>query len=147
MLFASQCRRCLRSREHGRLTEIHPQMEAEIRSNREAGYGQACLDASSGKSLFLRHALMISRMRFMLERACWGSDGRVEMSMFRPDLDTYRVTAPAISAIRKADGSGYVWTELDHEEKLPVKPDAIFSLQVRGNQTSLQPDSPLCVRG
>lgn len=119
--------------EHGRLTEIHPQMEAEIRQNREADYATAWLDATaSGKSLFLRHALMISRMRFMLERACWASadsaDGQVELSMFRPDVPAYRITAPQVAA-KRLDNGRFDWAETEKEEKLPVKPDAIFSLR------------------
>lgn len=113
--------------EYGRLAEIHPQMEGELRQNREAKYGAAWLDASSGKSLFLRHALMVSRTRFMLEMACFQSGGKVELSMFRPDLGPYRITAPAIAAKRQEDGR-YEWAETDKEEKLPIKPDAIFSL-------------------
>lgn len=113
--------------EYGRLADIHPQMESELRQNREAKYGAAWLDASSGKSLFLRHQLMISRMRFMLEMACFGSAGQVDLSMFRPDLTAYRVTAPAIAAKRQEDGR-YEWAETDKEEKLPIKPDAIFSI-------------------
>ncbi len=116
--------------EHGLLDEVHPQMEAEVRQNREAKYGEAWLDASSGKSLFLRHQLMISRLRYMLEMACWSSDGRVELSLFRPDLPVYRITAPKIAAKRQEDGR-YEWAEVDGEESLPIKPDAIFSLQVR----------------
>ncbi len=115
--------------EHGRLAEIHPQMEDEIRFNREAKYGQAWLDATaSGKSLFLRHQLMVSRFRFMLEMACWGSAGQVELSMFRPDVSAYHITAPELKAVRKQGTGQYQWVETGNEENLPVKPDAIFSL-------------------
>jgi hypothetical protein len=120
--------------EHGLLDEVHPQMEAEVRQNREAQYGEAWLDASSGKSLFLRHQLMVSRMRYMLEMGCWSSDGRIDLFLFRPDLAAYRITAPQIAAKRQADGR-YEWAELDREEKLPIKPDAIFSLHVRSGHS------------
>lgn len=121
--------------EYGRIGEIHPQMEKEVRQNREAGYSAAWLDSSSAQLLFLRHQLMISRLRFMLEMSCWGSGDKTELSMFRPDLDAFRIKAPALAA-KRAENGRYEWAETDKEEKLPIKPDAIFTLTHRGGDTS-----------
>src|SRR6266853_1004493 len=53
--------------QHGRLTEIHPQMEEELRLNREAGYATAAMRGQHMKLGFLQLSLMISRFHFMLE--------------------------------------------------------------------------------
>ena len=53
--------------EHQRLPEVHPQMEDELRMNREADYAEAAFQGQHMKLGFLKHSLMISRMHFMLD--------------------------------------------------------------------------------
>ena len=52
--------------QHERLPEVHPQMQEEIRLNREAGYARAAVSGQHMKLGFLKHSLMISRLH-----ACW----------------------------------------------------------------------------
>jgi hypothetical protein len=51
---------------NGRLPEIHPRMEDELRQNREADYAGAFLRGEHMKLGFLQHCLMISRLT-----SCW----------------------------------------------------------------------------
>lgn len=116
---------------NGRLAELLPTMEKELRQNREANYGQAWLDGSSGKALFLRHQLMISRVRFMLEMSCWQSKGEMEMPMFRmgASLEGNKVEVPEVRSIRQSGSNGYLWDETDEMRNVPVEPDALFTLR------------------
>ena len=66
--------------EHGRLQEVHPQMSEELRLNREAGYADAAVAGQHMKLGFLRHALMISRLHFMLELSCRNSQDQIQLA-------------------------------------------------------------------
>ena len=69
--------------EHARLPEIHPQMTEELRLNREAGYAEASVSGQHRKLGFLRHALMISRLHYMLEMSCRNSGGKINLAAWR----------------------------------------------------------------
>lgn len=114
---------------HGRLNEIHPQMEHELRMNREADYAGAAARGQHMKLGFLQHSLMISRMHFMLEMAARGSGGKVHLIDWRQGsaLKSH-VLVPRIKSVRD-QGNTYRWHEADHSERLPVEPDALFTLR------------------
>ena len=69
--------------QHGRFSQIHPQMEEELRLNREADYADASERGQHMKLGFLQHSLMISRMHFMLEMASRNPDNRIELGARR----------------------------------------------------------------
>jgi hypothetical protein len=68
--------------QHGRASEVYPQMQEEIRLNRESDYASAVVRGQHMKLGFLQHSLMISRMHFMLEMSCRNST-RVELAAWR----------------------------------------------------------------
>lgn len=123
-----------------RIPAIHPTMEKELRGNRDANYAQTWLDGSSGQGLFLRHQLMVSRLRFMLEKACWQSNGEVELPMFRhgADLEGHKVEVPEVHSRRTPGSNEYLWQESDETRLLPLEPDAIFTLRFPKRATSEQ---------
>ncbi len=59
--------------------EIHPQMLEEVRSHREKDYAGAAIRGQHMQLGSLNHALMISRMHFMVEMACRKSSGVVAL--------------------------------------------------------------------
>lgn len=119
--------------QHGRVNDIHPQMHEEVRLNREADYAGAVIRGQHMKLGFLKHALMISRLHFMLEMASRNSDGRVELASWHQgaELRGHKVAVPEISS-RRLDGTNeYIWEEHDHRtQRLPVEPDALFTLRL-----------------
>lgn len=117
--------------EHGRLAEIHPQMKGEVELNREAGYADAAVSAQHMKLGFLRHALMISRLHFMLEMASRHSDGQVLLEGWHQgaELRGPKVNVPEIKARRIEGSNDYVWEEQAKTQRLPVEPDAFFTLR------------------
>jgi len=92
----------------------------------------AAEDASEGQRLFLKHELMISRFHGMLELATRASGGQVKLTAWfqGPILHRY-VEAPKI-VLRSND-----WHEQDGTEKIPHRPDALFTLQRRDNPEPL----------
>src|SRR5882724_9785409 len=66
--------------DHQRLSMIYPQMEDEIRMNREADYAGASAAGQHMKLGFLKHSLMISRLHFMLEMASRSSNGDTSLA-------------------------------------------------------------------
>jgi hypothetical protein len=118
--------------QHARASEIHPQMQEEVRLNRESDYAGAVVRGQHMKLGFLQHALMISRMHFMLETSCRNSN-QVELAAFRQgaELRGHKVDVPEMHSRRLAGTNGYFWEEHDVKtQRLPVEPDALFSLRI-----------------
>jgi len=115
--------------EHQRIGQIHPTMQEEIGLNRDADYANAAINHEHMKLVFLKHQLMISRMRFMLERSCTDSKARLAV-MFRQggDLRGHQVDVPEIRSRRQPGSNEYLWEETDATRRLPVEPDANFHL-------------------
>jgi hypothetical protein len=117
--------------QHSRLTEIHPQMEEELRLNREADYATAATRGQHMKLGFLQHSLMISRFHFMLEMA-GRMDNQPQLAPWHhgAELRGHKAEVPEMISSRVAGSNEYVWREHDNRtQKLPVEPDAVFSLQ------------------
>ena len=114
---------------HGRITEPHPAMLEEIRNNREKDYAAAALRGQHMQLGFLQHSLMISRMHFMLEMGCRPSGGTRQLEAWSQggQLAGNKVHVPKIKSSRQ--GNDYFWEESDEKERLPVEPDAMFSLR------------------
>src|SRR5579863_9771458 len=114
---------------HGRVTEPYPAMLEEIRSNREKDYAAAAVRGQHMQLGFLQHSLMISRMHFMLEMGCRQSGGARQLEAWCQggQLAGNKVEVPRIKSSRQ--GNDYFWEEGDEKEKLPVEPDAMFSLR------------------
>jgi hypothetical protein len=117
--------------QHERLPEIHPQMQEEIRLNREADYARAAASGQHMKLGFLKHSLMISRLHFMLEMSSRGPENGVQLAAWRQgaELRGNKVNVPELRSRRVEGSNEYVWEELDRKIRLPVEPDALFSLR------------------
>ena len=113
---------------HGRVTEPHPAMLEEIRSNREKNYADAAVRGQHMQLGFLQHSLMISRMHFMLEMACRQSSASVRLDAWSQGgpLAGNKVQVPKIKSSRQ--GNDHFWQESDETDRLPVEPDALFTL-------------------
>jgi hypothetical protein len=109
-------------------TAIHDEMLEEIRNNREKDYAGAAVRGQEMQLGFLRHSLMISRMHFCIEMACRKSGGQVELMSWRQGgpLTGRKVEVPKVKSSR--DGSQRFWEESGETERLPVEPDAMFTL-------------------
>jgi len=117
------------------LTELrgfqpHPAIFEEIDNNREKDYAGAAVRGQHMQLGFLKHALMISRMHFMLEMACLKSGGAVELETWAQggQLAGHKVEVPSVKSERQG-GNQYLWAEKDDTERLPVEPDAMFTLR------------------
>jgi hypothetical protein len=110
--------------------EIHPQMLDEIKSNREKDYAQAAFRGQHMQLGFLKHSLMLSRMHFALEMACRRSGERIQLAAWSQgsQLAGYKVEVPKVKSSR--GGNEYFWEEADETERLPVEPDALFTLRL-----------------
>ena len=118
--------------QHGRFNQIHPQMEEELRLNREADYAAAAERGQHMKLGFLQHSLMISRMHFMLEMSGRNPDNRTELGSWRQgaELRGHKVDVPQIRSRRLEGSNDYIWDEHDvAKTRLPVEPDALFTLR------------------
>ena len=111
-----------------RQLEIHPQMLEEIRSHREKNYAGAATRGQHMQLGFLNHGLMISRMHFMVEMACKGSRGAVGLEAWRQggQIAGHKVDVPKVRSSKV--GGELFWQEVDETERLPVEPDALFTL-------------------
>ncbi len=109
--------------------DIRPQMIDEIKSNREKDYAQAAFRGQHMQLGFLRHSLMLSRMHFALEMACRRSQGRIKLEAWGQggQLTGQKVEVPKVKSSR--GGNEYFWEEADEIERLPVEPDALFTLR------------------
>lgn len=117
--------------QHERLPDVHPQMQEEIRLNREADYAAAAASGQHMKLGFLKHSLMISRLHFMLEMSSRAPENGVQLAAWRQgaELRGNKVKVPELKSLRVEGSNEYVWEELDRTFRLPVEPDALFSLQ------------------
>jgi hypothetical protein len=118
--------------QHERLPEVHPQMQEEIRFNREADYARAAASGQHMKLGFLKHSLMISRLHFMLEMSSRQSDSGVQLAAWRQgaELRGNKVNVPELRSRRVEGSNEHIWEELDRTFRLPVEPDALFSLRL-----------------
>ena len=118
--------------DSGRLAEVSPQIAEEVRNNREKDYAAAAQRGQHMQLGFLQHSLMVSRMHFMLDLACQGSQGRLELVAWGQgaQLAGHKVRVPIGKSSRQGDD--YLWWETDEVELLPVEPDGVFSLRFRG---------------
>jgi hypothetical protein len=110
---------------------IHPQMLEEIRGNREKDYGGAALRGQHMQLGFLNHSLMISRMHLMVELACRNSAGVLSLETWSQGgrLAGHKVDVPRIRSTKQ--GGDLFWEESAETERLPVEPDAVFTIRVR----------------
>src|SRR5579871_3355346 len=115
--------------------EIHDEMLEEIRNNREKDYAGAALRGQHMQLGFLQHSLMISRMHFCIEMACRQSP-TVELTTWRQGgpLTGRKVELPKVRSTR--EGNEYIWEEAGQTERLPVEPDAMFSLRIADGATT-----------
>jgi hypothetical protein len=121
--------------QHRRVNEIRPQMAEDVRLNREADYAGAVIRGQHMKLGFLQHALMISRLHFMLEMASRNSHGQVNLAYWHQgaELRGNKAVVPQITSRRLEGTNEYIWEEHDHRtERLPVEPDALFTLRFAG---------------
>src|SRR5712691_799053 len=90
--------------QHARLPEIHPQMEEELRLNREADYATAAMRGQHMKLGFLQHGLMISRFHFMLEMVGRriNSPAQLGPRCHGAELRGHKAEVPEISSSRVA---------------------------------------------
>jgi len=118
--------------------EIHPQMLEEIRSHREKDYSGAATRGQHMQLGFLNHGLMISRMHFMVEMACKRSGGAVSLEAWCQggQVAGHKVDVPKVRS-SKVGGKSF-WQEMDEAERLPVEPDALFTLRFAGRQEGQQ---------
>jgi hypothetical protein len=109
--------------------EIHPQMLEEIRSHREKDYAGAALRGQHMQLGFLNHGLMISRMHFMVEMACKRSGGAVALEAWCQggQIAGHKVDVPKLRSSKV--GGEFFWQEVDDTERVPVEPDALFTLR------------------
>lgn len=108
---------------------IHSQMLDELKSNREKDYAQAAFRGQHMQLGFLKHSLMLSRLHFLLEMACCLSAGAVSLEAWCQggQLAGHKVEVPKVKSSRGANE--YFWEEADETERLPVEPDAMFTLR------------------
>jgi DNA-binding HxlR family transcriptional regulator len=120
--------------EHARLADIHAAMLEELRANREKNYADAAFRGQHMQLGFLKHSLQITRMHFLLEMAARTSGGRINLGAWRQgaELRGHKVEVPEMKA-RRQDGNTFLWEEQQGTQRLPVEPDALFSLEL-GNQ-------------
>ena len=112
-----------------RRLEIHPQMLEEIRSHHEKDYAGAAVRGQHMQLGFLNHGLMISRMHFMVEMACRVSGDAVALEAWCQggQIAGHKVDVPKVRSSRV--GGEFFWQEVDETERLPVEPDALFTLR------------------
>ena len=111
--------------------EIRAEMLEEIRNNREKDYANAAARGQHMQLGFLQHNLMISRMHCVLQLACSQSGSRVQLeSWFQGSaLQGHKVEVPKVRSSR--DRGEYFWQESNDTDRLPVEPDALFTLRFR----------------
>ena len=109
--------------------ELDDQMLDEIKSNREKDYAEAALRGQHMQLGFLQHSLVISRMHFMIEMACRKSAGKVTLETWAQggQLAGRKAEVPRVRSDRQ--GGNTFWRETNETERLPVEPDALFTLR------------------
>ena len=118
--------------------ELDDQMLEEIKGHRDKDYAAAALRGQHMQLGFLQHSLVISRMHFMVEMACRKSAGKVALQTWAQggQLAGRKAEVPRVRADRQ--GSDTFWRETDEKERLPVEPDAMFSLRFPGRPQGQQ---------
>lgn len=119
---------------------IVPPMLDELKAHREKDYAQAAARGQHMQLGFLKHSLMLSRLHFMLELACKKSGGKTTLEQWRQggELAGHKVEVLKVKASRTA-ANEYLWQEHDVEtERLPVEPDALFTLRFAERQGDQQ---------
>ena len=121
-----------------RKLEIHPQMLEEIRSHREKDYAGAATRGQHMQLGFLNHGLMISRMHFMVEMACRKSGGVVALEAWCQggQIAGHKAEVPKVRSTKQ--GGQLFWQEIDEIERVPVEPDALFTLCFRDRSEGRQ---------
>jgi len=109
--------------------EIHPQMLEETRSHPGEDYAGAAVRGQHMQLGFLNHGLMISRMHFMVEMACRNSGSAVALEAWCQggQIAGHKVDVPKIRSSKV--GGEFFWQEIDETERVPVEPDALFTLR------------------
>ena len=109
--------------------EIHPQMLEEIRSHREKDFAGAAIRGQHMQLGFLNHGLMVSRMHFMVEMACRKSGGTVALEAWCQggQIAGHKADVPRVRSSRQ--GGQLLWQEVAETERLPIEPDALFTLR------------------
>jgi hypothetical protein len=112
-----------------RQLEIHSQMLEEIRSHREKDYAGATIRGQHMQLGFLNHGLMISRMHFMVEMACRKSVGDIALEAWCEggQIAGHKVNLPKVRSSKQ--GGQLFWQKVAETERLPVEPDALFTLR------------------
>jgi hypothetical protein len=112
--------------------ELDDKMLEEIKGNREKDYAQAAFRGQHMQLGFLQHSLVISRMHFMIEMACRKSGGRVVLETWAQggQLAGRKAEIPRVRSDRH--GNEIFWRETNERERLPVEPDALFTLRFPG---------------
>jgi len=115
-----------------RKIEPHRSILEEIDNNREKNYADAAFSGRYMQLGFLKHQLQVSRMHFMLEMAARESSGKVELSAWHQGAQLKaKVWAPKVRSRRVGPSNEYLWQESDDKERLPVEPDALFTLHFK----------------
>ncbi len=111
---------------------IHPHMLDEVDNHRAKDYAGAAWRGQHMQLGFLRHSLMISRLHIMLELACRDSGGKVTLASWQQgaSLSGHKVEVPKVKA-SKHTGQAF-WQQTGGLQRLPVEPDALFSLTFFG---------------
>ena len=112
-----------------RSLEINEPMLEELRNNREKDYAGAVMRGQHMQLGFLQHSLMVSRLHFCLELSANKSGGKVTLERWEQgaQLAGRKVEVPKVKSSR--NGNEYFWEEAGSTERLPVEPDALFTLK------------------
>jgi hypothetical protein len=118
--------------------QIHSQMLEEVTNNREKDYANAAVRGQHMQLGFLQHSLMVSRMHFCIEQACTRSGNKLQLAAWSQGgpLAGRKVEVQEVKARRS--GNDYLWEETALSVRLPVEPDALFSLRVNDRPAEQQ---------
>ena len=114
--------------------EIHPQMLEEIRNHREKDYAGAAIRGQHMQLGFLSHGLTISRVHFMVEIACRKSSVVVALEAWCQGGQIAGRKAEGRKVRTTKQGGQLFWQELDETERVPVEPDALFTLRFKDRE-------------
>jgi hypothetical protein len=117
--------------------EVHAQMLDEIRSNREKDYARAAVSGQFMQLGSLQHSLTVSRLHFMLEMSCKTSPN-VQLVAWSQGAQLVRRKVELAKVVSSRKRDSYEWTETGESERLPVEPDAMFTLQFNDRPSGLQ---------
>jgi hypothetical protein len=99
-----------------------------VQRNREKQYGEITMSKEmvkmQGRLMHLHHELMISRFHYMLEKACNGSEGKVQLLGFYQGSQLWNDVE--VSKVFYDQDKRLI--ESDENEILPHRPDAFFAL-------------------